>query len=175
MTDIKPQEKQQLASQEEANKRRAMQNFTKLMHRKPSSSEIQINSQAGNSKYLPISNVEMKLDEYFFGAWSTENFKWQQIGNEIVGSIDLKVLHPVLGQWLTRSGSGSVMIQFQRGADVTDFNLKIKNTLVKDFPHLKAECIKNAAKSFGKAFGRDINRKFEGDYTPLVTEKRVNE
>jgi hypothetical protein len=40
----------------------------------------------------------------------------------------------------------------------SDVDAKIKNTLVKDFPHLKAECIKNAAKSLGKYFGRDLNR-----------------
>jgi hypothetical protein len=41
---------------------------------------------------------------------------------------------------------------------LSDVDAKITNTLVKDYPHLKAECIKNAAKSFGKWFGRDLNR-----------------
>ena len=44
---------------------------------------------------------------------------------------------------------------------------KIKNTLVKDFPHLKAECLKNAAKSLGVAFGRNLNRGEEDEYQYL--------
>ena len=32
---------------------------------------------------------------------------------------------------------------------------------------MKAECIKNAAKSFGNHFGRNLNREDEFDYEPL--------
>ena len=33
-----------------------------------------------------------------------------------------------------------------------------------DLPRLQADCIKNAAKSLGKVFGADLNRKIEDHY-----------
>jgi hypothetical protein len=35
------------------------------------------------------------------------------------------------------------------------------------FPKLKAECVKNAALSLGKLFGRDLNRKNKDEYKPF--------
>src|SRR5690606_28308558 len=107
--------------------------------------------------YLPIEKVEEKLNYYFNGLWETRNFKYQVVVNEIVGDIELRVFHPVAGIWLTRSGAGAVMIQQTKGSNITDIGSKIKNTLVKDMGHLKAECIKNAAKSLGVAFGSNLN------------------
>ena len=40
----------------------------------------------------------------------------------------------------------------------------------KDHPHLLASCICNAARSLGKVFGRDINRKDEDNYTAYYSE-----
>jgi hypothetical protein len=36
------------------------------------------------------------------------------------------------------------------------------------FPKLKAECIKNAAASLGRVFGRDINRKHRDVFKPAL-------
>lgn len=147
---------------------------------------VKTNPFADNARYLPISTVETQLDELFFGLWKTENFRWQVVANEIVGSLDLHYLHPVAGVWLVRTGVGSVMIQqdgykkdelgqYINGSDgkrqkinprPSDVDAKIKNTLVKDFPHLKSECLKNAAKSLGNMFGRNLNRKDQDIYAP---------
>jgi hypothetical protein len=110
----------------------------------------------------------MELDEMFFGLWQTENFKSQVVVNEIIGQIDLVVFHPVIKEWIRRTGTGITPIQMQRGSGITEVSKKIHNTLVKDYPHLKTECLKNAAKSFGKRFGRDLNRNFEDNYQPLL-------
>jgi hypothetical protein len=40
----------------------------------------------------------------------------------------------------------------------SDVDAKISNTLAKDYPHAKAEALKNAARSLGRCFGRDLNR-----------------
>jgi len=141
----------------------------------PPKQDIAVNKMANNSMYLPISFVETKLDELFFGAWETVNFQYQVVANEIIGSIDLKVFHPVFHIWVTRTGCASVMIQMKSernggDGDITNVRNKITNTLEKDFPHLKAECIKNAARSLGKAFGRDLNRK-EVDFYEALTPK----
>ena len=45
------------------------------------------------------------------------------------------------------------------------------NALDMGFPKLKAECIKNAANSLGKLFGRDLNRKKSDIYQPLIKDR----
>jgi hypothetical protein len=144
------------------------QNFLKLLNKPVTISQIKVNKFANDSKYIPISFIETRLDQYFFGFWETVNFRTQVIVNEVVGSIDLRVKHPVTGEWLTRTGAAGVPIQMKSGSGVTQVSEKIHNTLVKDYPHLKAMCVLNAVKSLGKMFGRDLNRKFEDDYQPLL-------
>jgi hypothetical protein len=61
--------------------------------------DTRVNKLAGNSLYIPISFVETKLDEVFFGLWETSNFKSQVVANEIIGSIELKVFHPIGKVW----------------------------------------------------------------------------
>jgi hypothetical protein len=143
---------------------KTMELFAGLFDKDPGELEYSVNPMANNSKYMPIGIVEKKLDEFFSRLWSTENFRWQVVANEIVGSIDLKVY--MYGTWITRTGCGSAMIQTTKGT-AADVSNKIKNTLVKDFPHLKAECIKNAAKSLGVNFGRNLNRSDVGEYQHL--------
>lgn len=137
-----------------------------VLNTEPNPTEIQSNKFANNSKYIPIGIIERKLDEMFI-AWQTENFRWSVIGNEITGVITLKVLHPVLLTWISYEGAAAVQILFKKDSDFTNFANKIQNTLQKDFPHLKSECLKNAAKHIGKAFGRDLNRDETGDYNPV--------
>lgn len=148
--------------------RQRLQAFSKILNQPPKQEEIQNNPFANNAQYLPISYVEMDLDEVFFGLWKTENFTSKIVVNEVIGQLDLLVFHPVFKEWLGRTGNASTPIQMQKGSGVTEVAKKIHNTLVKDYPHLKSECIKNAAKSFGKRFGRDLNRKFEDTYVPLL-------
>ncbi len=125
-------------------------------------------------QYLPIEMVEAKLNHYFHGLWQTINFNYTVVVNEIIGDLELCVYHPQAGIWLRRAGTGAVVIQ-QRAKyeddgmggrkkaeqDLLDINRKIANTLVKDMGHLKSECIKNAAKSFGRIFGSDLGRDIE--------------
>lgn len=129
----------------------------------PHESELRINKMANNAKYLPISYVESQLDMTYYGLWNVKDFTTQVVSNEIVGSIQLEVFHPIGKVWITRTGAAAVMIQTKKGMESTPEN-KIKNTLVKDYPHLLSECIKNAAKKLGNAFGRNINRDDVKDY-----------
>jgi hypothetical protein len=73
----------------------------------------------------------------------------------------------VANVWIERIGVGATQIQLRsetgedgkkKPVDVTDVSKKIPNTVQKDLPHAKAEAIKNAAKSLGRLFGRDLNR-----------------
>ena len=126
--------------------------------------------------YLPISHMETLLDEYFFGHWSTTNFKYQQMINEIIGDIELVLTHPITGETIIRSGAASVQIQQKKGSELIEFtDTKIKNALVMGFPRLKAECIKNAIQSLGKLFGRDLNRKIVDNYNSLLGDEPTDE
>ena len=150
------------------------------LNKTPHESEVAINKLANNSKYLPISYVENNLDELFFGAWETKDFTYQVVANEIIGSIQLRVFHPIYKIWIERTGCASIQIQMKSrenggDGDITNVQNKIINTLTKDFPHLKAECIKNAARSLGKAFGRDLNRKEVDNYEPLTDKLEFEE
>ena len=151
-----------------------LQQFQNQLNKKPNPTEIRENPFANNTKYLPISFVEMTLDEMFFGLWQTVNFRTKVVGNEIVGEIDLMVFHPVIEQWLTRTGAAATMIRQQKGAGITEIDKKIHNALEMDYPHLKADCIVNAARSFGKLFGRELNRKFEDIYKPLIQQIAID-
>lgn len=139
-----------------------------------------------NSQYLPISHMEMMLDEYFFGLWGTENFRWQTVSNEIVASIDLVVFHPILKQWIRRTGAAAhqimvdaipterknAMTREERNEYATDIrNKKPAALAMGGFAALKAECFTNAVLSIGKSLGRDVNRDAKsGDYMPTIKD-----
>jgi enoyl reductase-like protein len=163
--------------------RKKAEAFNKMLHAEPDSKIIRTNEFANNSRYVPISWLEMKLDEMFFGCWETKNFQTKVIANEIAGELELRVMHPSYLTWITRVGAAAVMIQYEAEyemvegkkkkmkTDITDISKKITNTLTKDYPHLKAECFRNACLSLGKSFGRDLNREFDAQYTPILLTK----
>lgn len=156
-----------------------LQQFNKQLNAEPDDTELE-RTPDGNAKYLPVSFVEMTLDEIFYGLWSTENFKWSALINEVQGSLDLVLTHPVTGQEIRRTGAASIVIMVDKLPDevkakmsAQDRNLyasnpanKKPNALDMAFPKLKAECLKNAAQSLGKRFGRDLNRKKADTYKP---------
>lgn len=125
-------------------------------------------------EYLPISHYEMLLDELFLQQWTTQNFQYKQILNEITASLELVVLHPITGRELKRVGAASIVIQQKSQSNISTLvENKIKNALELGLPRLKTECIKNACKSLGKRFGRDINRKIEDEYISLIPKEPI--
>ena len=108
--------------------------------------------------------------QLFFGLWQTKKFNYQVVGNELVGSIELWVWHPITKDWLVRTGVAATQIRQHKGAAITDIDAKIKNALEMDAPHLYADCVKSAAKTLGPAFGRDLNRDFVDNYKALVSQ-----
>lgn len=158
-----------------------LQGFQKqYLQKEPNSKETKKNAQANDSEYLPISFLEMTLDEIFFGLWQTKNFQTQPIANEIVGSLEVWYFHPTAKTWLCRTGAAAVQVQMksiEKGGDgdITNIRNKYANTLTKDYPHLKADCFRNACLSIGKAFGRDLNRKFEDQYNPIIAQPKQND
>lgn len=156
-----------------------LQNFAQKLNAEPNPTEFD-KTPDGKASYLPISFVEMTLDEIFLGQWSTENFKWSAITNEVQGSLELVLIHPITGREIRRTGAGSIIITVDsisqedrdkmskqdRNLYALDPQNKKPNALDLGFPKLKAECVKNAASSLGKVFGRDINRKQKDVFKP---------
>jgi hypothetical protein len=164
---------------------RSIMDFVKSLNQPPSKDELKkldLGYGKGEVDYVPIEIIEDKLDYFFSGLWQTRNFKYQVIVNELVGDLELGIWHPVLKEWIWRSGSAAAQIKLRaeyeidqngqpikdsRGYKVKkqnsplDVERKIMNTLREDAPTLKTECIKNAAKSFGRTFGRSLGRKTE--------------
>lgn len=156
-----------------------LQNFIEKLNREPDQSELD-RTPDGKAKTLPISFVEMTLDELFLGQWGTENFTSKVIANEVVGELELVLTHPITGREIRRSGAAGIIIQVDKAPDdiqgkernqwALDVANKKSNALDLGYPKLKAECVKNAAQSLGKVFGRDLNRKKADKFqAPLKT------
>lgn len=167
----------------EIDKKIELQKFQAYLNKDPNKDELS-KTPDGKAWDLSISFIEMTLDELYFGLWSTENFRWSCLQNEIQGAIDLKVKHPINNEWICRTGAASIVITVDALSDdqknsmskaeknLYALNLENKkpNALDLAFPKLKAECLKNAAKSLGKIFGRDLNRKLIDSFKPLLTK-----
>jgi len=135
-----------------------LQDFQAKLNREPNADDLD-KTPDGKARTLPISFVEMTLDEIFLGQWETSEPKFQQVFNEVVGSLVLTVWHPITGRAIRRVGFASIVITQDKDAQISEFN-----TLDMAFPKLKAECTKNAAQTLGKIFGRDLNRKKTDTY-----------
>ena len=130
----------------------------------------------GKAKTLPISFVEMKLDEIFLGEWGSFGFTSKVISNEVCGELTLWVVNPITGTRIERVGAAAIIIQVDKAPEdlsgkdrnqwAIDVLNKKPNALDLGYPKLKAECLKNAAQSLGKVFGRDLNRKKKDSYVP---------
>ena len=143
-----------------------LQHFAGKLNALPDPNEFEP-TQDGKARTLPISFIEMTLDELFFGLWETSDPQYQQVFNEVIATVTLTVTHPVTGKPLKRVGWASVVITQDKDAQISEFNMtKKKNALDLAFPKLGAEAVKNAAKSLGKIFGRDINRKKTDSFKP---------
>lgn len=161
----------------EQKERIAMQKFQTILHTDPMSVNKVFNSirMRDNVPYIPISTVEMLLDELFFGQWKTTGFTGRQVANEVVGEIELHYKHPVSGEWLSRSGAAAKQIQQKSKTPILEFaQHKYPNALEKVWPAMKSEAVKNAAKQIGKLFGRDLGRKDEDEaqFDPFYSQEK---
>jgi len=164
-----------------------LQKFTKKLNEAVQAQDLKEHHIVAGARYLPISKIEMKLDELFFGLWKTKKFRWQQIENEIIAAIDVKVYHPFAELWITRTGASGKQIlvnhSAQAKADAKKGNPTSKNSEALDmknkkpaalsmggFAALKAECFTNGCLSLGKSLGRDVNRDTVAEYDKLLKD-----
>lgn len=112
----------------------------------------------GKFDYLPITAVERLLDGLFDG-WSVEVLREGAIVNGFYTVVRLRAKIPNSEKILVADGIGSAEFQTTKGNSPTDFNNIMPGAIVMAVPRAKAEALKNAAKSFGNLFGRNLTRK----------------
>ena len=163
-----------------------LQRFTSILNSDVEADKLQQHPVAKKAKYLPISFVEMAMDELFFGHWCTENFRWQVVANEVVATMTVRFKHPVSKEWLSRTGAAGYQIMVDTipedqkkkmsrqevNAWANDVMNKKPSALeMGGFASLKADCFKNACLSIGRYFGRDVNRLLTADdYSPFIKD-----
>jgi hypothetical protein len=141
-----------------------MAELEKILNADPPKREVKANRGV---EYIPIGILEDKMDEIFgWGMWGHYAFTWEQIFNELAGSIMVEFYHPVTGKLIRRSGAAGVQIRLRKlseeekraGINGLDPSRKVQNALEMDVAHLKADCLRNAITGIGKFFGRDLRR-----------------
>ena len=111
----------------------------------------------GKFDYLPITAVERLLDGLFDG-WSVKILREGTAVNGFYVVVNLKAKIPQTDEYLESDGIGFAEFQTVKGAAPTDFTKLSQAAGVMAVPKARAEAIKNAAKSFGNLFGRNLNR-----------------
>ena len=113
--------------------------------------------QYGKFDYLPITAVERLLDGLFAG-WNAEILREGHVINGFYIVVRLTANIPNSDKQLVSDGIGFAEFQTTKGAALTDFTKLMQSAGVLAIPKAKTEAIKNAAKSFGNLFGRNLLR-----------------
>jgi hypothetical protein len=121
-------------------------------------------------KYLPTEKVEYLLSR-IFTKWWIEVLEYKLIANSVAVSVRLFVVNPITGQIDHNDGVGAVAIQTDSGSGAMDWNKAKSAGVQMAFPAAKTYAFKDAAESFGRIFGKDINRDQLEDYKDLAKSK----
>lgn len=158
---------------ENGDKYKKLEKFRFLMDQKPEKEFVKEHPWIKGALYIPISHIEGLMDTFFFRQWGTRNFRSERIENEMVSSMDLWYFDPVTEREITRVGVAAFQIpvlhleneereemdqkELNGYAIDIDFNKKA-NGLESVYAIMKEYCFKNACKSIGRIFGKDLNR-----------------
>lgn len=112
----------------------------------------------GKFYYLPITAVERLLDG-LFAEWTPEILREGHVANGFYVVVRVKAKLPNSDKTMVADGIGFAELQTIKGAKPTDFTQLIQGAGVLAIPKAKAEAVKNAVKSFGNLFGRNLARK----------------
>jgi predicted RecA/RadA family phage recombinase len=127
-----------------------------ILDQKPPKSIIRRNDY-GKFDYLPITAVERLLDG-LFKSWKAEILREGSVVNGFYIVVRLSAEIPNSDKILVADGIGFAEFQTTKGASPTDFTKLMPGAGVMAVPKAKSEAIKNAAKSFGNLFGRNLLR-----------------
>lgn len=113
--------------------------------------------QYGKFDYLPITAVERLLDG-LFSSWNVEILREGNVVNGFYVIVRLTANIPNSDKSLVSDGIGFAEFQTTKGSSPTDFTKLMPGAGILAIPKAKTEAIKNAAKSFGNLFGRNLLR-----------------
>lgn len=131
--------------------------YKSILSQKPPKAIVKYH-EYGKFEYLPITAVERLLDGLFNG-WNVEILREGAVINGFYMVIRLRAKIPQSDKMLVSDGVGFAEFQTTKGAAPTDFTKLIQGAGVIAIPKARAEAIKNASKSFGNLFGRNLSRK----------------
>lgn len=122
-----------------------------------------------SAKYLSIGRIEYLLSR-IYGKWWVDVKNVQVIANSVAVTVRLFVNNPLTGEIEFQDGVGATPIQTDSGKGAMDWNFAKSAGVQMALPSARSYAIKNAAGSFGKIFGKDVNRALEIDYLPLLKQ-----
>jgi len=147
-----------------------------LIAHSPKSEWIKEKSFGQKIKYVPIRIGESLLRELFPAHQVIQQGEPKILGNSIVVSVEVKVLHPFFG-WMSYCGVGAAPIQLEAakydketkeqisGArNAIDFERINATGLHKVVPAAMGFAFSNAVKKIGKIFGSELNNKADEIY-----------
>lgn len=155
-----------------------IERFTALLNTEPPKEHVKKGPDK-KSDEMPISYIEALLDEIYMRQWGTESISFSVVGNEICCDLILWVIDPQTKLRITRGGTAALPIMMDAVPDRLKFiagdpepeeKTKERNMWALDMqnkkpmalklqrPAVKQIAIKNAAKSLGISFGRNLNR-----------------
>lgn len=111
----------------------------------------------GKFEYIPITLVERLLDG-LFEWWQPEIIREGHVINGFYVVVRLRAKIPKSDKILVADGIGFAEFQTAKGATPMDYTQLMPGAGVLAVPKAKAEAIKNAAKSLGNLFGRNLAR-----------------
>lgn len=144
--------------------------LNKLLNCQPKKEWVKQNTFANNSNYIPVEIIEYLLTSIFI-KWRLEVKSISVIANSVVAIVKLHVWNPITGEWDWQDGVGASPIQTKKGAPATDFAQVNTAAVQMAAPAAETYAFKDAAEKFGKLFGKDLNRKDEMNYQPMMDAK----
>jgi hypothetical protein len=132
-----------------------------LLNKKPNKEWVKVNPYANNAQYIPIERIELLLRKYYIDH-RVEVKDIKNMFNGIVCTVRIHLLTEA--GWTFTDGVGASQIQTKKGTSPADLANINNNAIEMCAPKAKAEAFKNAAKSLGRIFGSDLNRKEDLDY-----------
>lgn len=141
-----------------------------LLMSPPRESWLKSHRFAKGVKYLPIEKVELLMTT-IFQQWQREIKGVQVIANSVVVTVRVHYKLPGTDKWLYQDGVGACPLQTDSGASATDSESLKTNAVQLAVPAAASYAFKDACQCLGRLFGKDLNRKDVGDFTPFYNRE----
>lgn len=135
----------------------SLQEFNELLNEEPNPEIIKVNDDG--YRHIPIAHLEADLRRCFEGRVEFQKTPSQMIFNSVDCDAVIRVFHPVLKEYQTFYGPGTVVIESISQGKYADTQKVVKVADESIATALAfAEAKKSAARQIGRRFGSDLNR-----------------